>query len=90
MIGVLFVCVLSFSCLDGCPRGSQVVLEKKWTTPKPHKIDWRKCQPPRRTELAKEHAITLVESIERGKTLELGTVHTLMCAFYLNWPALYG
>ena len=55
-----------------------MVLEKKWTTPKPHKIDWRKCQPPRRTELAKEHAITLVESIERGKTLELGTVHTLM------------
>ena len=78
MIGVLFVCVLSFSCLDGCPRASQVVLEQKWAAPKAHKVDWRKCQPPRRTELAREYAITAVESIERGKTLELGTVHTLM------------
>ena len=57
---------------------SDVVLDKPWPKPKPHKVDWRVCRLPRRYQVARELAITNCEFIETGNTLELGTVHALM------------
>ena len=44
----------------------------------PIKMDWRKCQPPRRAVLAQDLAIGDCEFIEKGRTLELGTVCALL------------
>ena len=57
---------------------SDVVLDKPWPKPKPHKVDWRVCRLPRQYQVARELAITTCEFIETGNTLELGTVHALM------------
>ena len=57
---------------------SEVVLEQKWTPPKPDKLDWRACKLVRRTSLAKDLAILNVEHIKKSENLELGTVNALL------------
>ena len=57
----------------------EVVIENpEWTLPRPHKIDWRTVTSARKQALADELAISTVEMIRSGETLELGTVASAM------------
>ena len=58
---------------------TEVVLkDPNWVQPKPFKLDYRGLHPARREVLARDLAITNVELIKKGDTLELGTVHAML------------
>ena len=54
-----------FTCTE-----SETILEKKWEKPKPGTLDWRGIREGRRTEIAKDLAISMIEKVEKGKLLE--------------------
>ena len=55
-----------------------VVEDPTWAPPKPFKLDYRGLHPARREVLAKGLAISSVELIKKGQTLELGTVQAML------------